>query len=129
MSNGEFLTRASIWGTLAGYFFGVALLLLSRWKPNLVSSARWSWTVACVCLCIHVIFAYHFYHRWSQESAFQETSRQTAAVVGLEWGGGLYFNYALIGGWLVDVIWWWRHLDLYQRRSSFVTAIWQGFLF
>jgi len=128
MSKGECLTRVFIWGTLVGYFVGVVLLLVSRKRSKLTSIARWAWTIACACLCLHVICAYHFYHRWSQDSAYRETARQTANVVGIEWGGGLYFNYALIAGWLLDVVWWWRSLDLYRRRSAVLTAIWQGFV-
>src|SRR5215510_376107 len=114
MSKGEFLTRVSIWATLGGYFVGVVLLLISRKRSGLTSVARWSWTIACACLCVHAICAYHFYHHWSQDSAYRETARQTADVVGLGWGGGLYFNYALIGGWLMDVALWWRRLDVYR---------------
>jgi hypothetical protein len=77
---------------------------------------------------VHVAFAYHFYHHWSQDAAYRETARQTAEVTGLKWGGGLYFNYALMALWLADVAWWWRGLEAYRRRPMVVTVIWQGFL-
>lgn len=128
MSKSEFLTRFSIWVTLAGYTVGVALIALSRKRPRLSSSARWAWTLACVSLLLHVIFAYHYYHQWSQDSAYSETARQTKEVVGLDWGGGLYFNYALIAGWVLDVAWWWRGLDYHRNRPVLLTVIWHGFL-
>jgi hypothetical protein len=128
MSRGEFLTRFSIWVTLAGYFIGTAAMTLSREKPSRESFARWAWTIACVSLLVHVAFAYHFYHHWSQDSAYRETARQTALVVGLNWGGGLYFNYALVVCWVLDVAWWWRGLETYRRRPTGVTVIWHAFL-
>jgi hypothetical protein len=128
MSNGEFLTRFSIWVTLGGYFIGATALALSRRKPGLKSFARWAWTIACFSLLVHVAFAYQFYHHWSQDAAYRETARQTAEVTGLNWGGGLYFNYALMALWVADVAWWWRGLETYRRRPMTVTVIWHAFL-
>lgn len=123
MSKGEFLTRITIWITLAGYFAATALIAVSRDRL-----ARLIWTVACVSLLVHVAFAYHFYHHWSQESVFRETARQTADVTGLNWGGGIYFNYVLMAGWIIDVAWWWRGADAYRKRPRWITAMWQAFL-
>ena len=37
---------------------------------------------------------------------FQKNSaRQTAEVFGLDWGGGLYVNYAFTAAWVADVAW------------------------
>jgi len=129
MNMGELLIRLSIWITLAGYFIGAALLSFSRKKPNLEPKARLAWTIACLALLIHVALAYHFYHHWSQDSAYRETARQTAEVTGLEWGGGVYINYVLIACWVLDVVWWWRRgLESYRSRSAILTVIWQAFL-
>ena len=74
--------------------------------------------------------AYHFYHNWSQAAAYRETARQTAEVTGLVWGGGLFINYALIIGWVVDVaLWRLRGLDAYRNRPRWLAVAWQGFLF
>jgi hypothetical protein len=128
MNKGEFLTRLSIWVTLAGYAGGVALLILSRKKPGLDRAGRLIWTIACLGLLVHTLCAFHFYHQWSDDIAYDETSRQTAEVSGINWGGGLYINYLLLAAWVIDVGWWWRGLDLYRRRSKMVTTLWQGFL-
>lgn len=128
MSRGEFLTRFTIWVTLAGYFAGVALIALSRKNRRRERAARLVWTIACISLLAHAACAFHIYHDWSQDSAYRETARQTAEVVGLNWGGGLYINYALMAGWVADVAWWWRGLDAYRRRPRALVAIWQGFL-
>jgi hypothetical protein len=90
--------------------------------------ARLAWTVGCASLLAHIAMAFHVYHDWSHTSAARETARQTAEVTGLDWGGGLYINYAIAVGWVIDVLWWWRRLDSYRRRPFWVTALWQGFL-
>lgn len=128
MSTGELMTRLPVWVTLTAYFAGAVLITLSRRKPQLERPARWVWTIAVISLLIHVGCAYHFYHGWSQESAYQETARQTALVTGLQWGGGLYINYFLIGFWIIDVGLWWRGLEQYRRRSATLSVIWQAFL-
>ena len=57
----------------------------------------------------------------------RETARQTAAVFGLDWGGGVYVNYAFIAAWMLDVIWWWRGLERYNQRPRYLVLAWQGF--
>jgi len=128
MSKGEFFTRFTIWVTLAGYFIGGALLTLSRKKQKWERAARLAWTIACISLFIHAACAFNFYHQWSHDLAYRETARQTAEVFGLNWGGGLYINYALMVAWLADVVWWWRRLDSYRCRPGALVAVWQGFL-
>jgi len=128
MSSGEFLTRLTIWLVLAGYAIGTVLFALSRKRPAWESAARLAWTAACVSLLAHAASAFHFYHGWSQESAYRETARQTAAVVGLDWGGGLYINYATVLFWAVDVTWWWRGFEAYRRRPWLLVVLWQSFL-
>ncbi|MFN8004379.1 MAG: hypothetical protein U0X75_25580 [Acidobacteriota bacterium] len=127
MNNGEFLTRLAMWITLCGYAVGAGLFWLAR-GTRADARARLAWTVGCVALLVHVGFAIHFYHDWQHDSIVRETARQTAEVFGTYWGGGVYFNYALLLGWLADVLWWWRGLDVYRRRPYWVTAFWHGFL-
>lgn len=128
MSKGEFFTRFTIWITLAFYSIGFALWALSRKKKSREQAARLVWTIACISLLAHAACAFHFYHQWSHNSAYRETARQTAEVFGFNWGGGLYINYALMTGWVADVVWWWRGLALHRRRPTALVAVWQGFL-
>jgi len=53
----------------------------------------------------HVVAAFHFYHGWSHAAAYEHTARRTAEVVGLDWGGGLWWNYAFGAVWLGDILW------------------------
>ncbi|MGH9942017.1 MAG: hypothetical protein ACRD9R_06625 [Pyrinomonadaceae bacterium] len=128
MSGGELLTRATIWAALAGYGVGAVAFALSRNRRKWDSVARLAWTAACVSLLAHVACAFHFFHGWSHDAAYRETARQTAEVFGLDWGGGLYVNYALLFGWVLSVVWWWRGLDLYRRLPTPLHVGWQGFL-
>jgi hypothetical protein len=130
MSKGELLTRMTVWLALAGYVIGASVYLLSRGRRSCDAVARMAWTVGCVSLIAHVACAYHFYHNWSQAAAYRETARQTAEVTGLDWGGGLFINYALIIAWIVDVaLWRLRGLDAYRNRPGWLVAVWQGILF
>lgn len=129
MGGGEVLTKLTIWIAVAGYFAGAICYALSRGRPKWDSSARLAWTAACFCLLAHVACAFHFHHGWSHAAAYRDTARQTAEVFGLDWGGGLYFNYALAAGWAADVCWWWGGgLRAYRGRPWPLAAAWHAFL-
>ena len=129
MDKGELLTRITVWVAIAGFVAGAAAFALSRRRRSWESAARLAWTFGCVGLLAHVACAYHFYHGWSQRAAYVDTARQTDEVFGLDWGGGLYINYALLAGWVLDVtLWWARGLDAYRRRPWPLWAAWHGFL-
>jgi hypothetical protein len=130
MSGGDILTRVTIWVAVACYAVGAAAFALSRRRRGWDSAARLAWTAGCVSLLAHVACAFHFYHGWSHGAAYLDTARQTDEVFGLDWGGGLWVNYALVAGWALDVAWWWaRGLDAYRRRPWPLTAAWHAFLF
>ena len=127
--DGEVLIKVTIWVAVAGYFAGAAAFALARGRRGWDSFARLAWTAACVALLAHVACAFHFQHGWSHGVAYRETARQTEEVFGLDWGGGLYINYALLAGWVADVGWWWgRGLDAYRRRPWPLTYGWHAFL-
>ena len=130
--SGDILTKITIWIAILGYASGTVAFALSRnnhQRDSLSRIARLAWTVAMIALLAHVFCAFHFYHAWSEGVAYRETARQTNEVFGLNWGGGLYINYALIVGWIVDVGWWWaRGVDSYRQRPRLLTAVWHGFL-
>jgi hypothetical protein len=128
MSTGEILTRVTVWLAIAGYAAGAAIYALSRKNLKWDAIARLAWTAACIGLLTHVICAFHFYHDWSHPSAHRDTARQTAEVFGLNWGGGLYINYAFLLGWIIDTFWWWHGLDAYRRRPWPLVAAWHAFL-
>lgn len=129
MTSGAVLTSVTIWTAILGYAAGTAAFALSRNRHRWDSLARLAWTIGCVGLLVHVICAFHFYHAWSHSAAYRETARQTDEMFGLNWGGGLYVNYALMIGWVLDVSWWWlRGIDSYRGRPAPLLVAWHGFL-
>jgi hypothetical protein len=65
-------------------------------------------TFAWLVLLIHVAFAFHEHHHWSHAAAEQHVADETAQTVGIRWGGGIYFNHALLVLWGVAVVRSWR---------------------
>ena len=129
METGEFLTRATIWITIVAYTAGSVAFATARGRLRWDSATRVLWTIAVISLIGHFISAYQFYHHWSHESAYVDTARQTDEVIGLNWGGGLFINYALLIIWTIDVSWWWlRGLNSYRARPWPLVAAWHGFL-
>jgi len=82
---------------------------------------RFAWILGCLFYLAHVAAAFHFHHHWSHTAAYEHTARRTAEVVGLHWGGGLWWNYAFGAVWLGDVLWRWR-------RPAWMTAAIHAFL-
>jgi hypothetical protein len=127
--DGELLTRLTIWLAIVAYTGGSVIFAASRGRWRWDSAARAAWTIACASLIVHSICAFQFYHSWSHEAAYRETARQTEAVTGLNWGGGLFINYLVLIVWLVDLGWWWlRGLNSYRERPWQLIAAWHGFL-
>ena len=127
MNSGEFLTRSTVGISIFAYAIGSVLFATAR--RDLDRWVRLVWTSGCAVLVLHFICAFHFYHSWSQASAYAETARQTAEVVGLNWGGGLFINYAVAILWISDVVWWWlAGVSSYRRRPWALMLTWHSFL-
>jgi hypothetical protein len=89
-------------------FIGVQAVQLS---PTLHGrTRRWLapvWTLAFL-LCVgHVLAAFHLVHHWSHSAAYRDTAEQTRQLLGVAYGAGVYFNYAFLFVWAVDVGWTW----------------------
>lgn len=115
--HGEFLTKLTVWLALTAAMAGAL-------KP---ACARMAWTAGGALLLAHIACAYQFYHHWSHRAAYIETARQTQALTGLAWGGGLYINYLLAAAWMAEIAWWWLAPDSYTRRPQCITWSWRGF--
>jgi hypothetical protein len=125
----EELTQWTAW--LAMGALGASAAASLRAAPAQAAAERlnrWLWTLACGLLVIHVVCAFQFQHHWSHAAAYAHTARQTAEYVGLEWGGGLYFNYLLLLVWTGDVAWWWIGPQSYRKRPAFIAWFVNGFL-
>jgi hypothetical protein len=129
MSSGELLTRSTVWISIVAYTIGCIAFATARNQPFTERWVRLAWTTGCAALVLHFICAFNFYHGWSQESAYLETARQTGAVIGVNWGGGLFINYAVASLWITDVAWWWfAGVSSYRRRPWLLTIAWHSFL-
>jgi hypothetical protein len=127
MNRGELLTRLTIWVALCAYAIGAGMMMLSKGHPRRLDGGRRVWTLGCACFLAHVVCAFGFYHHWSHDAAYRETGRQTAAVTGLHWGGGIFLNDLFALAWLADVLWWWLAPANFARRSARLTNVWHGF--
>jgi hypothetical protein len=122
MELGEPLTR---WTVRIAIVLYVAALAMRRDAPR---ASRLVWSGGCLAYLLHVAAAFHYYHHWSHAEAYESTAKQTNDVVGLDWGGGLYVNYAFTLVWIVDVIWWWIAEKRYLTRPRVVEWAIQLFL-
>jgi hypothetical protein len=129
MNSGELLTRSTVWISIVAYTIGCVMFANARSQTGTDRWVRLAWTTGGAALVLHLICAFNFYHGWSQESAYLETARQTDAVVGINWGGGLFINYAVASLWMADVAWWWfAGVSAYRRRTWLLTLLWHSFL-
>lgn len=74
------------------------------------SPPAWAWpafVAGAVLATIHVLLAMSIAHGWSHNSAVAATAAQTKTVYGLDWGGGVFANYAFVAVWAFDA-WRWR---------------------
>jgi hypothetical protein len=104
----DLIVRGTIWTALALFVAGEAgrQLALTRGRP-----VPWALPVfasgALLC-ALHFVAVFQWHHAWSHESAVAATAVQTAALFGIGWGGGVWFNYVFLALWAGDAIAWAR---------------------
>jgi hypothetical protein len=89
---------------------------------------RLAWTLGCLFYLTHVAAAFHLQYHWSHAAAVQETARQTQALFGLYWGGGVWFNYAFTAIWTADTIWWNCAPKTHQARPAWLNIAVHSYL-
>jgi hypothetical protein len=126
----ELLTRWSVRLSLLLYAATLAALLIGRARPAILREARLTSTSGCILLWLHLAAAFHFYHHWSHQAAYEATARDTAATIGWAYGGGVYFNYVFAVLWTIDAAWWWsKWPPACYSRPRWAGALVHGFLF
>jgi hypothetical protein len=115
---------STIWVALG--LFVVAELGKQRFsRRRAVPDWAWLASFSGASLCtLHIAIAFAGRHGWSHEAAVRETARQTAAVYGISWGGGVYVNYLFVAAWFTEA-WWWRTYpsNYFNRRRAITWAL------
>ena len=62
------------------------------------------WALGALLAAVHLLAAFHFVHHWSHALAVIETARRTQAQIGFAVGAGVWFNYAFVAIWGLDVL-------------------------
>ena len=75
------------------------------------------WVTGCLLAVVHVLAVFGYVMNWSHQAAIEDTTQRTRQLIGLSFGGGVYFNYAFLLIWICDAMWWCRWPDHYLRRS------------
>lgn len=123
-------TIAILWTAriaLALYAAVVAAQLLRR-RPVPAPWERWVWFAGAVGMLLHLLVSLAWRHDFSHDAAYADTARRTAETFGLVWGGGIYFNYVLVGWWLLDAVWWIFRPASYLRRLFAWTFAFHAYL-
>lgn len=113
--------RGTIWLSLLAWVVG-------EWRRSRGGRGRGAWTVGALAAVVHSVLAFDLRHGWSHATAYLDTARQTGAVTGLVWGGGLFFNYVFLAVWTADAIWWWTAPESFRQRPRFLDRAVRGFL-
>ena len=122
---GDLLTRVTIWLALGLY----AAAQVGRRRPAARTSGAGLWllTLGCGLYLAHVALAFQVHHLWSHAAAVAHTAAQTQALVGWNWGGGIYINYLFSTLWVGETAWWWLSPERYGNRSHGVELAVRGF--
>jgi hypothetical protein len=116
----------TVWtARIAFVFYAAALAAWLTGRPRL---ARGAWTSGFLVYAAHVAAAFHFYHHWSHDAAYDDTARQTAELMGEPYGGGLYANYLFTALWALDVAWICLSPDSYRRRPRWISRSVHAFM-
>ncbi len=81
--------------------------LLTRGQAQSHWAIRVTWTFSFLLFLVHVLSSFHFIHHWSHREAYAATAKETARLMGVEFGGGVYFNYLFLAGWALHVWFTW----------------------
>ena len=100
---GALLTSWTIRAALLCYALYIALALATNQR----NVSRAVYTVGCGLFVAHVACAFHFYHHWSHQAAWQKTAEETQQLLGVPFGDGIYFSYSFLVLWVCDVVWLW----------------------
>jgi hypothetical protein len=109
-AEGEWFVRWTIRLALVLYAAALAGILTGARPLQRPSWLRLAWTGAWLVYVVHVLAAFHVYHHWSHDNAYDHTQ----AVSGF--GPGIFVSYAFTLLWGLDATWWWLASASYACR-------------
>ena len=107
------IVAVTIWTALALYVAGE----YGRTRRPPAPWARPVWLLGALTYLAHVAAAFGIHHDWSHAAAYAHTAARTEELFGLDWGGGLWVNYAFTAIWIGEGLWWQLRPAHSQRRS------------
>ncbi len=124
---GEAFTRYTVRLALAWYFVALFAMLAANQNQRIDAAtafwvARWAWTWGLIVFLAHVAMAFHYYHGWSHQRAFDHT-RQASGT-----GEGIYVSYFFTLLWGIDVVWWWLAPIQYALRNDWIDRLLHAFM-
>jgi hypothetical protein len=108
-------------------FYTIAAAVLC-WGAGEAYRSRLLWSVGAILALLHSVAAFVVVYGGSHDTARAETTRQTAALTGVEFAGGIYINYLFLIVWLSDAAWWWLAPSSYRSRPRALELAIRGFI-
>jgi hypothetical protein len=127
MNADNWIMRGTAWFAFALYV--AAEMIPRRDFPGARKMYRWLSSLGCAALLAHIGCAFQYRHGWSHSAAYADTARQTAALTGWNWGGGIYLNYFFALVWFAEVVRLWSNRTPELRRGWRVHIVRGFFLF
>ena len=124
----------TVWSIrLALLLFSLAVIGRLLRLGRLATQGGWKtiraiWVTACLLAVLHVVAVFGYVMNWSHQAAIEDTARRTQQMIGVTFGGGVYFNYMFLLVWTCDAMWWCGWPDRYLRRSQLWDALVIGYL-
>ena len=115
-------------GLDAAVFITVAAAV-ACWSAGEALRSRAFWTAGALLMLAHAVLAFGVFYEWSHAVARDLTMRQTAALTGLQFAGGIYINYLFLIVWLGDAVWWWLSPRTHAGRPVWASTAIRGFVF
>jgi hypothetical protein len=123
----ELVLRGTAWASLFAWAAAEVLRSSRPPAPARQRRARVLFTAAGAALLAHSALAFHLRYAWSHEAALRDTARQTRAVTGLDFGGGIFVNDAFLILWAIEIAWWWSVPARYHGRPPFLDGMLRAF--
>ena len=109
--------------------FGTIAFSVLCWAAAETLTSRALWTLGIMLMLVHAVTAFMAFYGGSHVVARDQTMRQTQALTGITFPGGIYVNYIFLAVWIADAAWWWARPASYATRRRWLSWTVRGFIF